>query len=159
MKRVLAVCLLLMAPAALSAAEPLDDSKSPRQRFNLRLDWAVAGDVFRASEDEFNRLIGRADNVEVRLDTSRHVGRRARIFLVLPAQLNGLASSDGLKLSWQTRGEFLPGHVAPGNTALIFEGLIGDPLLREFFSFTMEIDARQLTGQVRIEPAYEIEPL
>ena len=153
-----AALVLLLCATSLAAREPLDDSKSPRQRFNLELTWATPADRLDISADEFNRLVGSAANVEIRLDTSRYVGRNARIFLALPAQLNGLAGSDGLKLSWNTRGDFLPGHVTPGNNALIFEGPIDDPLLREFFSFTMEIDARQLTGRVRIEPAYEIEP-
>ena len=147
--------LLLCAPWAW--AQILDDSASPKQQYNIELEWQNNGNLFALSERELNQLIARVPNAEVRLNTRDFVGQSARIFLRLPQQIKGLGNSAGLKLEWRTRGNFLAGHTTPGNRALIFEGRVSDPLLIEFFTFTMNLDSRSLTGALRFEPIYEIE--
>ena len=147
--------LLLCAPWVY--AQILDDSASPKQQFNITLEWQNNGNLFSLSERELNQLIARVPNAQVRLDTRDFVGQAARIFLRLPEQIKGLGNSAGLKLEWRTRGNFQAGHTTPGNRALIFEGQVSDPLLIEFFTFTMNLDARSVTGALRFEPIYEIE--
>ena len=80
--------LLLCAPWA--CAQILDDSASPRQQFNIKLEWQNNGNMFTLSECELNALIARVPNAEVRLDTRDFVGQSARIFLRLPEQIKGL---------------------------------------------------------------------
>ena len=104
-----------------------------------------------------NRVIGHVDDVEVRLDTSAYVGRRARIFLMLPDLISGLDSTEGVTLRWRARGDFLAGHTTPGQRALLFEGVIEDEVTSDVLSYTLELDARHLTGVLRLEPVFEIE--
>jgi len=138
-------------------AERLDDSLSPQQQINIELDWKHknAGDELDARE--FNAVIAHARNVDTRLDTSDFVDMQARIFLELPIQVRGLNNPQRLQVSWTTNGLFQDGEVTPGNRRLIFEGTITEPVMRDIFNFTFEVDARFLTESLRLEPVYEIE--
>ncbi len=96
-------------------------------------------------------------NVEVRLNTSNYAGENVSVFLALPVQINGLSNSDGFTLSWETRGTLSSGTTTPGNRFLIFKGKLDTSLLIEFFTFTLEVDANRLTGELRYAPIFEIE--
>ena len=153
-------CLVLLCLAGLSgplAAEQLDDALSPRQQHDLDLVWKYTGNTDALSEQEFNSIIAHASNVDTRLDTSRHIGSQARIFLELPILVRGLTQPSSLRLSWTTNGLFSAGQVTPGNRQLIFEGPITAAVMRDIFNFTFELDARYLTQTLRLEPVYEIE--
>ena len=138
-------------------AERLSDSLSPQQQINIEFDWKHqnAGDELDAKE--FNSVIAHARNVDTRLDTSDFVDMQARIFLELPIQVRGLNNPQRLSVSWTTNGLFQNGEVTPGNRRLIFEGTITEPVMRDIFNFTFEVDSRFLTELVRLEPVYEIE--
>ena len=148
---------IVLAYNAVTYAEILDDSQSPRQQFNLQFRWDFDERVFDLSADELNQMVGELNNVEVRLDTSAYVGRSAQIFLRLPDQINGLRDSSGFTLQWVTRGVFASGQTQPGNQALIFDGQVTEDVMIEFFDYTMRVDARKMSGPLRIEPVYEIE--
>ena len=139
------------------SAEVLDDSLSPQQTVNVQLQWTHQGDLSDLSRKEFLNITAKAPDIEVRLNTSNYIGQYARIFLALPVQINGLIGSDGLRLSWKTRGFFSAGTTTPGNRSLIFEGRIDTPILNDFFSFTINLDASRLNGNLRYAPIYEIE--
>lgn len=159
MVRTLARFLLLSASlmAGPLQAERLDDSLSPQQQINIEFDWKHhnAGDDLDIKE--FNAVIARARNVDTRLDTSDFVAMQARIFLELPIQVRGLNNPQRLAVSWTTNGLFQDGEVTAGNRRLIFEGRITEPVMRDIFNFTFEVDARFLTELLRLEPVYEIE--
>ena len=82
---------------------------------------------------------------------------QVRIFLGLPVQVRGLNNPQRLTVSWTTNGLFQDGEVNPGNRRLIFEGKITEPVMRDIFNFTFEVDARFMTQLLRLEPIYEIE--
>ena len=149
----LLVCLLALP----SQAQRLSDSLSQQQQINIEFDWKHhnAGDEL--DPKEFNAVIAHARNVDTRLDTSAFVDTRARIFLVLPVQVRGLNNPQRLSVSWTTNGLFQNGEVTPGNRRLIFEGRITEPVMRDIFNFTFEMDARFLSELLRLEPIYEIE--
>jgi hypothetical protein len=138
-------------------AEVLDDSLSPKQQHNVQLEWVNSSKPFSLSMDALNALVGCRENVEVRLATKEFIGQRARIFLTLPEQIKGLSSSAGFVLSWTTQGLFSSGSTTPGNQVQIFDGAIDSTILVDFFTFTLELDARNLSGVMRLEPVYEIE--
>ena len=156
-KFILAVSVLLGISISSHAADILDDSQSPRKQFNFRFEWANKGDLSALNKDEFFLLEAYIPDVEVRLKTSNYLGKKARIYLGLPSQIDGFNGSQGFSLTWKTTGIFASGATSPGNRALIFEGLIGSPLLTEFFTFTLKLDANRLTGKLRYAPSYEIE--
>ena len=149
--------LLVCLQALPSQAQRLSDALSPQQQINIKFDWKhqTAGDEL--DPKEFNAVVAHARNVDTRLDTSDFVDTRARIFLGLPVQVRGLNNPQRLSVSWTTNGLFQNGEVTPGNRRLIFEGRITEPVMRDIFNFTFEMDARFLTEMLRLEPIYEID--
>jgi len=119
--------------------------------------WKYQGNTGGLSDTEYNTVTAQARNVDTRLDTSPYTGSAARIFLVMPIIIRGLANPSSLELSWTTGGLFNAGRVTPGNRQLIFEGSITKPVMRDIFNFTFELDARYLQQTLRVEPDYEIE--
>ena len=158
-KFILAASVLLGISISSHAAEVLDDSQSPKKQFNVRFEWEKKENLSSLSKDEYFLLKAHIPDVEVRLNTSSYIGKKARIYLALPMQIDGFNGSQGFSLAWKTTGIFASGVTSPGNRALIFEGVIGSPLLTEFFTFTLKLDANRLTGKLRYAPIYEIELL
>ena len=159
MVRTLGRLLVLLASvqAVPLHAERLSDSLSPQQQINIEFGWKHQNAGDELGEKEFNAVIAHARNVDTRLDTSDFVDTQARIFLELPIQVRGLNNPQRLAVSWTTNGLFQNGAVTPGNRRLIFEGKITQPVMRDIFNFTFEMDARYLTELLRLEPVYEIE--
>ncbi len=156
-KIILAAFVFLTLSFKVQAAEVLDDSQSPRKQFNFKFEWANKGDLSALSKDEFFLLKAHLPNVEVRLNTSNYMSKRARIYLALPQQIDGFNCSNGFSLKWKTTGLFAPGTTLLGTRALIYEGLIKSPLMIEIFTFTLKVDANCLIGKLRYAPIYEIE--
>jgi hypothetical protein len=138
-------------------AEPLDDSLSSRQQFDLDLDWKQQQNIENLDEREQNALIARAHHVEIRLNTARYIGQRGRIFIVLPLNIRGTVDSTALRMSWTTNGLFSSGSVAAGNRVKLFEGKITDSIMTDVFDITFEIDARQVYNNLRLQPVFDIE--
>jgi len=160
MGRALIRSLALLACGLLAGsvlAERLDDSLSPQQQIKLELDWKNPVLLDRPDEKTFNSVIAHARNIDVRLDTSRHMGKEVRIYLSLPILIRGLSNPHSMNFSWTTNGLFLDGELTPGNRQLIFEGTITRPVMIDYFNYTFELDGRYLTETLRLEPVYEIE--
>ena len=156
MRQLLVAGCLLLIPFS-TIGDILDDSKSPRQQYNVQFRWDYADQaVFELSSEELNQMVGELNDVEVRLDTSDYEGQTAQIYLRLPDETNGIQDAAGVEVEWTTRGIFAPGHTTPGNRALIFEGVVDSPLMIDFFRYTIRVDARKVFGPFRIEPVYEI---
>ena len=150
---------LLLALALASVplhAERLDDSLSPRQQFDIDLTWKQQY-TDELDNRELNALIARAQHVEVRLNTAPYVGQRGRIFITLPLNIRGGADVSALRMSWTTNGLFASGSLTAGNRVKLFEGEITERVMTEIFDMTFEIDARQVTSNLRLEPVYDIE--
>ncbi len=156
-KIILTAFVFLTLSFNVQAAEILDDSQSPRKQFTFKFEWANKGDLSALNKDEFFLLKAHLPNVEVRLNTASYMGKRARIYLALPQQIDGFNGSKGFSLRWKTTGLFAPGTVILGTRALIYDGLIKSPLMIEFFTFTLKVDANCLMGKLRYAPIYEIE--
>jgi hypothetical protein len=151
--------LLFVCATALGQRVRLDDSPSPVD--SVPVDLALESDAMAAilrggtgPTDE--RATGRTPGVEVRLDTSAFVGQKARIYLTLPA---AFAEANDLELSWDAGGRFLSGQARPGQSTLVFEGLIEEPLTSAVFNFVLFVGERAGTQQNRMEVFYEIESL
>lgn len=143
----------------------LDDSLSPIDTVPVELTWEP-GTVRRALADFMAGvpnagppLSGRADNVDVRLDTSEFVGQSARIYLTLPAVVPGLGSPSDLTLNWDATHPFIAGAVRPGQSTLVFEGLVETPVTHAQFSFALTLDRGADTDTFDLEPYYELEVL
>lgn len=148
------MALLLPRPLL---AERLDDSLSPRQQYDIDLDWKHVLHADDLGESDFNALVAHARRVEVRLNTAPYTGRQARIYIRLPLNVRGTADSTALRMSWTTNGDFASGSLTAGNRSKLFEGEITRDVMGDIFDFTFEIDARQVYNTLRLQPVYEIE--
>jgi hypothetical protein len=104
-------------------------------------------------------VTGRIANVEVRLDTHQFVGRAARIYLTLPVPSSGLGGTSDLELRWESSGQFLAGAVRPGQSTLVFEGVVDAPVTSAVFNFVLALGKGAAADPFDLEPVYEIEPL
>jgi hypothetical protein len=159
------VLLALGAMSAQGQRVRLDDSLSPIQAFAVELAWSPS-EVTRALQamlldapEATPRATGRIPNVEVRLDTSEFVGRAARIYLSLPIPSSGLGGTLDLELRWEASGSFLPGAVRPGQSTLVFEGVLEEPVTSVVFNFSLALENGAAADPFDLEPVYEIELL
>ena len=162
----LALAALLAALPATAQRYRLDDSLSPVQNYGVALEWNSA-ELRRAlaalasgGRDALPALTGQVSGVKVRLNTREFVGRRARIYLVLPLAASGVTSPADLELRWQTvGGDMLDGTTRPGQSALVYEGVIAEPVLQSVFNFLLIIANGADADAFTLEPYYELEVL
>jgi hypothetical protein len=165
MKAALAASLLALAFAMAgpaSAAERLDDSASPRSRVPARVVLSEEGRSLAESRNPTRATI-HFGRVEYKLATARYVGKRARIYFVVPALIPGLRSPAGMRLEWRGTGLFADGAGRPGDRRLVWSGLVPGPWMAEALDLTCEVELRALQlqrdGQFGFESYFEIEVL
>ena len=151
----LVLAFALSGTAAAWAGTRLDDSASPRSQVNVESRWLHSQPGM--SPEQFNAMVATVPNLEFRLDTSRYVGKRARIYLVVPDFVPGLRSPSGLRVEWTTRGVFMPGTALPGQRTLVYDGPIQRPMIQESLDLALYLDARHLERGLRLEPRFEID--
>jgi hypothetical protein len=147
---------VIVAPAL--AATRLDDSASPRARIDITPRWQYE-DGELAGKHSLYAMLAEAKNVEIRLNTSAYVGKRGRIYLVIPEFISGLRSPDAMRVEWRARGVFQSGTVLPGARALLYDGPISKPLTGDTLDFTIQFDSRFMAGGLRFDPVFEIDVL
>lgn len=144
----------LLAPAWGLVAR-LDDSASPRAHVSI--------DFQQARPLDANTLALPFGRVEYRLATAPHVGRRARIFYVVPPAIPGLRSPAGLQVQWRSQGTFADGTARPGDRIPVWNGVVQTPWMSETFDLQLRLDPRLLQlgrgGALSFESYFEIETL
>ena len=149
---------LLAAAMGLAHAERLDDSASPKRRLDVEPRW-LHNEGYIGSADRLNAMVASVPRVEVRLDTAKHVGKRGRIYLVVPQFIPGLNSPNGLRLEWRAHGAFQSGSALPGEKALLYDGPVTQPMMSDVLDFNVHLDARYVTSALRFDPVFDIEVL
>lgn len=163
-RRFLGLAVVACVPWAASAfTARLDDSLSPRPQ-------VVAPQVLSEQGRPLDDMLGdavpqygisRFGRVEYRLATAPYVGKRARIFYVVPAPVQGLRSPAGLRMSWRGSGLFADGSARGGERRLVWSGVVRDPVMRESLDLTMEVRLSELMlrpqGGLSVESYFEIE--
>jgi len=160
----LAAWLLLaaLAPGALpsahaQAAKRLEATYSTGH-LHAQAQWETP---YRRGIEPSSMMIARIAPFELRLAIPGEYlspPRPVRIFVVLPLTALNLAGPASLELEWQTGGRFLPGRVAAGQRALLYQGPLDAPVLLDQMRFTLRVDAADVRGRLEVEPVYEIEP-
>lgn len=145
----------------------LDDSASPRGRVVARWeagDDAASGPPRRAGNAAAASPFAsvRFDGVEYRLATAAYVGRRARIFYVVPSNIPGLRSPAGLRVEWRGSGQFAPGSAAPGDRVPVWAGVVPGAWMGDRFDLRMRFDLREIlplssASALEFESYFEIE--
>jgi hypothetical protein len=148
---------LLLTAAAAAAAQKLDDAPSPKQRLDAQPRW-LHNEGYIGSAERLNALVATVPGVEVRLNTATHVGKRGRIYLVMPQFIPGLSSPNGLRLEWRARGTFQSGSALPGEKSLLYDGPVTAPITGDVLDFNVFIDARHQASALRFEPTFEFVP-
>ena len=156
------LALSLTAPAIAQRVR-LDDSPSPQQMYSLDLHWRPH-EIGRAIQAMFSDqpaalppLSGYLPGVDIRLNTRDFVGQRVRIYLTLPVAIAGVQNARDIEISWHTRGQFLAGSLRPGHEALVFEGVIEQPVTVGVFDFVLAVEPGNLADSFVFEPHYELE--
>ena len=149
------IALMLAAAPALAAPKRLDDRGSPRSVVNVESRWLHAGEGLNA--EQLNAMVATITNLEFRLDTAAYVGKRARIYLVIPEFVQGLRASTAMRVEWTSRGSFLAGSALPGQRVLVYDGLVQRPSMHEALDVNVYLDARYLERGLRFDPAFEID--
>ena len=152
-----AVGLLGLVPASAQQVFTLDDSASPRSRVDARLEDSP---LQQRSGPIVHVRFGRID---YRLATAAYMGRRARIFYVLPPVINGLLSPAGFAVQWQGGHLFANGTARPGERRQVWTGVVREALMGDTLDLSLALDARQLRpvpdANLSFESTFEIELL
>jgi hypothetical protein len=90
--------------------------------------------------------------VDVRLNLAPWLNKQSRIYMVLDP-----VNSDRVRARWTTQGRLLPGSLASGERALVFQGPAGPATLVESLLLTLETDGQRLTQQQNLNFHFEIE--
>ena len=155
------VALLLAASSTASAVERLDDSSSRQyavmpQRTVLtsaNASGIAFGDGSGASQATGATLtFGR---INYRLATARYVGKRARIYLVIPQATNVVTTPAALKLEWRGTRAFASGSGHPGDRVLVWQGVVASAWLDEDVELTLQVDLRHLQNSARATAGFE----
>jgi len=130
----------------------------PGPNLNLQARWLTHASHATTDPTLANFMVAESAFTEMLLTIpANFIGKNVRIFLVMPPQIPGVAGQTGMEVEWRTQGVFLPGKARPGERVLFFEGVIQQSPLRDLIAYTFRMDARYNQGQVRFDPAYEIE--
>jgi hypothetical protein len=157
MKRAAIVFFAFSCLAAFASAPVrLDDSASPRSRVDVRPRWQFQDEGL-GSAERINAMVADIPNLEVRLNTSKFVGRQARVYLVVPNFVPGLRAPTGMRVEWRTRGTLTAGSALPGTRALVYDGAVARPVLSDLLDVSLFLDARFVDSGLRFEPYFEIE--
>ena len=164
LQRALAISLLAglasIASTAWAQFERLDDSTSPRAQVQATLD---NGDIVRPGTPVSPIARVSFGRIQYRLATARYVGKRARIFYVIPAGVPGVRTPNAVQVSWRTEGLFASGTARPGDRIPVWTGVVRDPWINEAFDLSWQVDMRELRLQrgaaLGFEAYFEIETL
>jgi len=149
------LALLVATSSAVAAPKRLDDRGSPRSQVNVESRWVHSGEGL--NPEQMNAMVATIPNLEFRLDTSAYVGKRARIYLVIPEFVQGLRGPNGMRVEWTTRGQFMAGAALPGQRALVYDGPIQRSSMQESLDLSVYLDARYLERGLRFDPVFEID--
>ncbi len=143
----LCAALLAIGPAALAAAVRIDETGTVVSDPVINMKWRTptGGRVM-------DNTVEATLRVDVRLNLAPWINKQSRIYMVL-APVN----SDRVRARWTTQGRLLPGTVASGERALIFQGPAAPANLTESLLLTLETDGQRLTQQQSLNFYFEIE--
>lgn len=151
MKRAMAAALTVVAVAGAAAANAaafrIDETGTVVSDPVINMKWRqhAPGGVL---DDTVEATL----RVDVRLNLAPWINKQSRIYMVL-APVN----SDRVRARWTTQGRLLPGTVASGERALLFQGPAAPATLTESLLLTLEADGQRLTQQQTLNFHFEIE--
>lgn len=158
-QRIIAGALAILASLPALAGQRIESQYYPGPNLDLQSRWLLAAPQRLRAEPALRSVyVAESPFTEMRLLVPPSwVGKRARIYLLVPGQVIGMSGQAGFEAEWRTQGVFLAGKSRPGDRVLFYEGTVRGTPLRDFIAYTFKVDARYASGPVRFEPVYEIE--
>lgn len=98
-----------------------------------------------------NAIIGRT-RVNVKLNTSPWLGKKAKIYMVMPAETAGT-----MALEWRSSGTLQDGKLKSGGRTLVYNGVIRNPRMEDIFDVEIEADGTRVSQTQQLRISYEIE--
>ncbi|HEY0201605.1 MAG TPA: hypothetical protein VGC24_07925 [Burkholderiaceae bacterium] len=156
--------LVLGALPARALVERLDDSASPRPMVTsppMVSELGVPLSQYVPGKPAPTQGIVRFGRIEYKLATGRYIGKNARIYYVVPANIQGLRSPAGMRVKWRGSGGFADGIARPGDRVLVWVGMVRDAFMTEQLELTMHLELRELQlrqgENLAFESYFEIE--
>ena len=156
----------MIASCGFANIERLDDSASSQRRVSPQ---RVVFTPLRSPLDGFDapnatHATVQFGRVNYRLNTARYVGKRARIFWVIPSASHLVNSPVALRVEWRGGRMIANGTGHAGERIAVWQGVVTSAVINEDIDLSMQIDLRRLqTGSARmgaaIESYFEIEVL
>lgn len=158
-QRLVAGVLALLASLPAPAGQRIESQYFPGPNLDLQSRWLLPAPQRIRAEPALRHLyVAESPFTELRLLVPpAWVGKRVRVYLLVPGQITGMSGPAGFEAEWRTQGVFLPAKSRPGERVLFYEGTVPGTPLRDFVAYTFKLDARYTSGAVRFEPVYEIE--
>jgi hypothetical protein len=153
----LAACILGAATASFAQQARKLEATYSTGRLYAQSQWETP---IRPGVEPDSRVIAHIAPFELRLAIPEEYyspPRQVRIYVSLPLTAIGMTGPGSLELAWQTGGRFVPGRVAAGQRALLYQGLADGPVLLDQMRFSVRLDAVDALDRVEFDPVYEIE--
>jgi hypothetical protein len=152
-----AIAFMLAPTAAQAATERLDDTTSSRRLVSPQRTVFSPENAFTERFDapaptHATLYFGR---VNYRLSTARYIGKRARIYLVIPLPAQLVNSPAGLKLEWRGARMLANGAGRPGDRVLVWQGVVSGEWVNEDIELSMQIELRHLSAGARASAGFE----
>lgn len=150
--RLLAAVLVTLASVAFpesaqAAAVRIDESGTVVSDPVVNMKWRLP-----SGGRALDNIVEATLRVDVRLNLAPWINKQSRIYMVL-APVN----SDRVRARWTTQGRLLPGTLASGERALVYQGPAAPATLVESLLLTLETDGERLTQQQTLNFHFEIE--
>jgi hypothetical protein len=148
----------MIATCVSANIERLDDSASSQRRVSPQ---RVAFTPVRSPLDGFDapnptHATVQFGRVNYRLNTARYVGKKARIFWVIPSASHLVNSPAALRVEWRGGRMIANGSGHAGERIAVWQGVVTRNVISEDIELSMQIDLRRLqTGAARMGAAFE----
>lgn len=158
-QRIVTAALAIVASLPALAGQRIESQYYPGPNLDLQSRWLLSAPQRLRAEPALRSLyVAESPFTELRLLVPpAYVGKRVRIYLLVPGQVTGMSGQSGFDAEWRTQGVFLPAKSRAGDRVLFYEGTVPGTPLRDFVAYTFRVDSRYTSGPVRFEPVYEIE--
>jgi hypothetical protein len=165
-RSVAALVFAMIVTSASANIERLDDSASSQRRVSPQRTVFTPA---RSALDGFDapnptHATVQFGRVNYRLNTARFVGKKARIFWVIPSASHLVNSPAALRVQWRGGRMIANGTGYAGERIAVWQGVVPSTVINEDIELSMQLDLRRLqTGAARmgatIESYFEIEVL
>lgn len=98
-----------------------------------------------------NAIVGQT-RVNVKLTTSPWLGRKGKIYMVMPAETTG-----SVMITWRGKGQLGDGKLRSGGRTLVYNGTIRSPRIEDIWEVQIEADGTRISQAQQMRIYFEIE--